>query len=64
MRTEAEIRRKLKEIQARRDRKPSLWSVLLWDVYRECFAWVLTKRRRAFWKKHPRPPRRKKVSQK
>jgi len=50
MRSEAEIRRKLKEIERRRVHKPSLWSVLLWDIYRECFAWVLAKRRQQFWK--------------
>ena len=64
MRTEAEIRGKLKEIEARRDRKPSFWSVLVWDVYTECFTWVLAEQRGAFWKRHQRLPRRTKVSQK
>ena len=52
MRSEAEIRRKLKEVEKRRDRKPTLWSVLVWDIYRECFAWVLADRPSDFWKEH------------
>jgi len=64
MHSEAEIRRKLRKIETRKERAPSFWNILIGDVYQECFEYVLADKRRAFWKQYPRLPRRKKGSQK
>ena len=41
VRTEAEIRRKLREVERKKQQKPLLWTILVLDVYSEILEWVL-----------------------